>query len=99
MSNTPEDEVSANRDVVKIMFKIVLYQVKNMVANIKYSSLLKLVADCGAEALKKFIIKRGKNATYMSVKTFDKMVHVLNEFIEKPLLVSLRKSRNFYENT
>ena len=95
MSNTPEDEVSANRDVVKIMFKIVLYQVKNMVANIKYSSLLKLVADCGAEALKKFIIKRGKNATYMSVKTFDKMVHVLNEFIEKPLLVSLRKSRNF----
>ena len=89
------DEVDENREIIKIMFRTVLYQVKNMMANIKYNSLLEHIADCGAEALKKFLLKRKKNASYLSVKTFEKILDVLNDFIERPLLDSLRKSRNF----
>ena len=87
VSNTSEEQIVAeNREVVKIMFKTVLYQIKHLMANRTYTSLLQHIVDCGAEALKKFALNSKKNATYFSVRTFDKMLDVLNTFIEKPLI-------------
>ena len=94
--DTSEEQIVAeNREVVKIMFKTVLYQIKHLMANRSYTSLLEHIADCGAETLKKFASNSKKNATYFSVRTFDKMLDVLNTFIEKPLIDSLKQAQNF----
>ena len=96
VSNTSEEQiVTENREVVKIMFQTVLYQIKHLMANRTYTSLLKHIADCGAEILKKFVSNSRKNASYFSVRTFDKMLDVLNTFIEKPLINSLKMAQNF----
>ena len=58
-----------------------------------YTSLVELISDCGSDILKKFMIRSPKNASYLSLRTFDNLLQVLNKFTEEPLLQSLRKSR------
>ena len=96
LSRTSEEQVIAdNREIVKILFRTVHYQVKHLMSNATYTSLLQHIAECGSEALKQFIIKSPKNATYLSMKTFDKILVVLNTFTENPLLESLQKAAYF----
>ena len=64
-----------------------------MLSNMTYTTLVQLISDCGSEVLKKFIIKAPKNASYLSLRTFDNIIKVLNDFTEKPLLQSIQKSR------
>jgi hypothetical protein len=96
VGNTSEEQIVAeNREVVKIMFITVLYQVKHLMSNRLYTSLLQHIADCGAETLKKFVLNSKKNASYFSVRTFDKILDVLNAFVENPLINSLKRAQNF----
>ena len=88
-----ENQKKENREVVKILIKTAHYQIKHMMSNMSYPSLVKLISDCGSEFLKKFMIKSPKNASYLSLRTFDNLLHVLNSFTEEPLLLSLRKSK------
>ena len=64
-------------------------------ANQTYPSLVKLISQCGSDALNKFMIKSPKNATYITNRTFDKILQVLNIFTEEPLLKSLHESKYF----
>ena len=43
--------------------------------------------------MQKFIIKSPKNATYLSERTFENILKVLNSFTEEPLLKSLQASK------
>ena len=73
-----------------------------MMSNHSYEDLVRLVSDCGSDALKKFIIKSPKNATYLSERTFSNILKVLNDFTEEPLLKSLKAANHvtlFHDET
>ena len=82
-----------NRNVFKILLKTAHYIIKKMMSNQTYPSLIKLISKCGSDALKMFIIKSPKNATYTTQKTFTQILKVLNNFTEEPLLKSIEESK------
>ena len=88
-----ESKKKENREVIKILIRTAHYQIKHMMSNMSYTSLVELISDCGSDILKKFMIRSPKNASYLSLRTFDNLLQVLNKFTEEPLLQSLRKSR------
>ena len=85
-----ENQMAENREVFKILFRTAHYIIKKMMSNLTYSSLVQLISDCGSKALQKFILKSPKNATYLSSKTFNNILNVLNSFTEDTLLESLK---------
>ena len=85
-------KIAENRSVFKILFRTSHFLIKKMMPNETYSSLVRLISDCGSQALQKFIIKSPKNATYLSRQTFQNILKVLNKFTEEPLLKSLNES-------
>ena len=76
-----------NRRVLKTMFTIILYMVKHRLPNDSFSDLLKLVADCGSEDIKKHLFETPKNATYMSPQSFAETLAAVNEFVVYHLFV------------
>ena len=85
-----KNQMAENREVFKILFRTAHYIIKKMMSNLTYSSLVQLISDCGSKALQKFILKSPKNATYLSSKTFNNILNVLNSFTEDTLLESLK---------
>ena len=101
-NRSDSDKVGENRYVFKIMFRICHHIIKKMMSNHSYEDLVRLVSDCGSDALKKFIIKSPKNATYLSERTFSNILKVLNDFTEEPLLKSLKAANHvtlFHDET
>ena len=89
-SISEENEILENREIIKILFRTAHFIIKKMMSNLTFTSLVKLISDCGSDALKKFILKSPKNATYLSTRTFDNLLTVLNDYTEEPLLESLK---------
>ena len=85
-------KIAENRSVFKILFRTSHFLIKKMMSNETYSSLVKLISDCGSQVLKKFIIKSPKNATYLSRQTFQNILKVLNKYTEEPILKYLDQS-------
>ena len=86
------DRVAENRNVIKILFRTSHFIIKKMMPNHTYPELVKLISKCGADALKKFIIKSPKNATYLSSRTFANILKVLNDYTEEPVIKSFQES-------
>ena len=100
--NTEESKVAENREAIKILFRSCHYIIKQLMSNVTYTTLIKLITECGSETLKKFRIKSPRNATYLSMRTFDNIIKVLNKFTEEPLLKSLQAAKNvtlFHDET
>ena len=74
-----------NRRVLKTMLTVILYMVKHRLPNDSFSDLLRLVADCGSEDIKKHLIDTPKNAMYMSPKSFAEILATMNEYVENPI--------------
>ena len=91
-SKGEENQKIQNREMIKILFRTAHYQIKHMMSNLTYKSLVKLISECGSQELKKFMMKSPKNASYLSLRTFDNILQVLNNFTEEPLLQSLETS-------
>ena len=73
-------KIAENRFVLKILFRTSHFLNKKIMPYETYSSLVRLISDCGSQALQKFIIKSPKNATYLSRQTFQNIFKVLNHY-------------------
>ena len=72
------------------MVRTVHYQIKHLMANMNYESLLQLISDCGSDLLRKFMKTAPENANYTSSRTFQVIKKGLNDFTEEPLLESIK---------
>ena len=75
-----------NRIALKAMFTVALYMVKHRLPNDSFGDLVKLLADAGAEDIKKYLLQCPKNATYLSHQSYQEILEVMNDYIEKPIL-------------
>ena len=51
--NTEENKIAENREAIKILFRSCHYIIKQLMYNLTYTTLIKLITERGSEALKK----------------------------------------------
>ena len=84
-----------NRNVLKSMFTVALYMVRKCLPNDLFPEMIKLAADVGASGLKQYLNECPKNATHLSSYSYEEILDVMNEYIEKPLVEALKAQEAF----
>ena len=79
-------EELTNKIALKAMFTVALYMVKHRLPNDSFGDMVKLLADAGSDVIKKYLSQCPKNASYLSHQSYDELLQVMNDFIERPLL-------------
>ena len=66
---------------------------KNWAHTHNFQDIVELVAECGGKEVQTHLLSAPKNATYMSAQYIAKYIDVINQYLEVPLLTSLRQNK------
>ena len=87
-------KLSTNRFVIKCFFRITHLMIKkNWAHTHNFQDIVELIAECGGKEVQTHLLSAPKNATYMSAQYIAKYIDVINQYLEVPLLTSLRQNK------
>ena len=91
-----DEEKSNNRLAIIALIRSTHFLVCRHIAHTaNFDELVDLVVSCGAEDLRRFLEKAGKNASYTSKVAVVEFVEAISVWAEESLLKRLRQASNF----
>ena len=91
-----DEEKSKNRLAIIALIRCTHFLVRHHIAHTtNFDELVDLVVSCGAEDLRRFLEKAGKNASYTSKVAVVEFVEAIGVWAEESLLKCLRQASNF----
>ena len=88
-------QTGQNRFVIKTFFRVMHFMVtKNWAYTHSFKDMVNLISHCGGKEVKQHLTFGPKNALYTSAEYIGKFITIINDYIQLPLLASLRS--NFF---